>query len=104
MSSPRVGEVWRNKHTGREATILAVVDGERRKPHSLAQAPDGRFLFGDFRPVACTVVRYEGGSPPGFDDAHSGGHDLETFMRHWVPGRLMQAVAPVSSSGEGGER
>lgn len=82
---PAVGSRWRNKHTGKEATVLAVKDEERREPTALAQAADGRFLFGNFAPIPSTIVRFEGGAPPGYNDAVAGGWKLDSFLAHWEP-------------------
>jgi hypothetical protein len=82
---PRPMQRWWNKHTGEPTMVLAVVQETVKRPHALGQAPDGRFLFGAYRPVEQTTVRYVGCSPPGFDDRHVGGHNVETFLRHWSP-------------------
>lgn len=88
-----VGSRWRNRHTGRETTVLRVGDETRPEPTRLGQKPDGQLIFAGHRPVTRPWVWFEGGAPPGYNQAVCGGWSVEEFLRHYEP-----APSPVQES------
>lgn len=82
-STVSVGERWRNRHTAETTTILAIKQVRRKRPTGVSQAIDGRFVFRGNEAYVATMVRFDGGAPPGFDQRRFGGWEIEIFLRHW---------------------